>query len=446
VYEAAVEQIRKEPSLLQYAVLVLAHPEWHQGVIGIVASRLVEEYTRPVILLNAPESDLARGSARSVEGYHITQAIATQADLLEGFGGHPMAAGLAIRTEYIDAFRRGVSRAIVKQRIGAKPEPTIDIAGEIELSDLTLETAEELEAMAPFGVGNPPLNLLCRQVGIEEVREIGKGGKHRKLLIETGREPVEVLWWNSADVHLPDGPLDLVVRIRPGVFRGEKSLTVTLQDFYAAGEKEAQPAQPRFECIQDLRRVEEPEEELIALLQAEPDLAIWGEAHALSPSLRDRVKHRFEIPSADALAIWTLPPDLTTLAALLERVRPTRLYVFARDPGLDSVDAFIKRFAGLVRYAINTYRGCTGLANLASALAQTEQVVRAGLEMLPSLGVTAEVAQDGAVLFSLLESPQEREVADLDYLLRETGAFRRLFRRADDLYYFLSLPLEETEA
>ena len=325
VYESAIDQINKEPSLLQYAVLVLANPEWHQGVIGIVASRLVDEFGKPAILLAAPEGELARGSARSIDGYHITQAIASQEALLEGFGGHPMAAGLAIKPEYIDMFRRGVSRAIINQRVGAKPEPFLEIAAEISLENLTLETALELEAMAPFGVGNPPLNLLCRKVQVEEERWLGKDRLHRKLMTSDANDiPREILWFNSAGEQLPEDTIDIVVRMRPSVFRGETGVSITLQDYRVVGETAKQADHDAFEAIHDLRHAEQPVEMLENILKSEQDLMVWGEAIPPSHSHQPLMRNRLEVSPAKALVLWSLPPNRKVLQDIIARVKPSK--------------------------------------------------------------------------------------------------------------------------
>ena len=102
--QGALAQIERDPSLLDTVVLVLSHPMWHPGVIGIVASRLVERFHRPVVLIAAPPGELARGSARWVAGCNITATIAADAEMLAGFGGHPMAAGLSLDAERIPDF------------------------------------------------------------------------------------------------------------------------------------------------------------------------------------------------------------------------------------------------------------------------------------------------------------------------------------------------------
>ena len=173
VYEAAASQIARDPMLLQDAALVLAHPTWPAGIIGIVANRLAEDYGRPVVLLSSPPGQPARGSARSVAGCNITEAIASQAELLSSYGGHPMAAGLAMPEENIPAFRRGLSRAVAAM-IGDRPQAASQpIDAYVSLGDVTPELAAELGRLAPYGAGNPPVILVARDVTMTRNRIVG---------------------------------------------------------------------------------------------------------------------------------------------------------------------------------------------------------------------------------------------------------------------------------
>ena len=429
VYESARAQLDREPSLLQYAVLVLAHPEWHQGVIGIVASRLVEEFGKPAILLSSPAGQAARGSARSVEGYHITEAIASQAEILLGFGGHPMAAGLAIDSVHIEAFRRGVSKAIIEQRTGAPPEPVLEISAEVTLDELGPSLADEIEALAPFGAGNPPVNLLCKGVQVENVELIGRDKSHRKLYVRSGSEErVEILWWNSIQTYLPEGPLDLVVRIRKGMYLGQPSTTITLQDLEPARTPGTPGMPPSFE-IRDYRRIQRPLLQLKALLSGAADVQVWSEGVADEVVARNRM----QLVQGSELAVWTLPPSSRVLAELIERVQPRRVHVFARDPGLDQPAPFVKRLAGLVKYTLSQYKGETTIKKLASACAHDERTIRAGLNVLPALGVKARLVDDQVYFMRCEPEPAGLEGSDLEALLREAKAFRRTLAQAASL-------------
>ncbi len=158
--QAAEAQLRADPSLLANPVLVLGHPSWPGGVVGIVASRLVERYRKPAILFSTPANEPARGSARSVEGLNITAAIAAQKDLLLNFGGHPMAAGLALEQENLPEFYRRFFKTVGKM-LGenAHDEPELRIDAWLNLPEITLDLAAALESLSPFGPGNEKLTL-----------------------------------------------------------------------------------------------------------------------------------------------------------------------------------------------------------------------------------------------------------------------------------------------
>ena len=128
VLDSAEAQLKDNPSLLNQPVIILSHPNWPGGVVGIVANKLVDRYHKPAILFNESDDGILRGSARSIEGLHITEAITTQKDLLLGFGGHPMAAGMSLHKDDLPAFRKGLGKAIEKQ-LGdiVYEEPTFQI-------------------------------------------------------------------------------------------------------------------------------------------------------------------------------------------------------------------------------------------------------------------------------------------------------------------------------
>ena len=435
VYDSAVEQLHREPSLLQYAALVLSNPLWHEGVIGIVASRLVEEFGKPTIMLASPEGKPARGSARSVEGYHITRAIATQSGMLLGFGGHPMAAGLSMEATGIEAFRRGVSKALVDQRTGRAPESTLDIELEMPLRALNLESALELEALAPFGPGNPPVNILCRGLQVEEDRPIGKDKAHRKLTVgDVAGHKAEVLWWSSADEALPDGRIDMVLRVRPGFFRGERTLSITLQDFQRSGKADTGESVGPSVAVIDCRNEPAPEERLAGIAAERSGTQVWGEAVA-----RSGAKPRAELKPGETLVVWSSPPGRAEVAEVLARVNPDRVYVFAKDPGVDTHEAFTRRLGGLVKYAIAEYNGCSSIAELAGAMAHGERTVACALGLLPAMGVRAEREEDGRVRFERCAVADVPGCAQrLRVLLNEARTFRKFFRTAGDAAGFFA--------
>lgn len=434
VYQAALSQVERDPSLLEDAALVLAHPGWPAGVIGIVANRLVEHFYKPTVLISAPAGQIARGSARSVEGVNITQAIAAQEGLLQGFGGHPMAAGLSIEPERIPEFRRALSRTI-RQGEGFQPrEPVLQIDEYQPLSGLSLDLVAALEPLAPFGPGNPPLVLVARSLAVESFTSIGRGDQHLKLTLqdESGQSH-DVLWWNGEQERLPLGRFDLAYTPRTSNFRGVPELQV---EWLGARPVEAEEIVLRSRTARpqviDYRQVEQPLGMLEMLQENEPELSVWCEASTDDvPTGQDRTR----LAPADDLAIWTAPPSRRELQAALELVRPRRVYLFALDPGVDRLNPFLQRLAGLVKHALNARDGLLRLSQLAAAAAQQETTVRLGLEWLAAQGHIRilETAQDELKVATGdgVIQPQAGELAErLRSLLQETAAYRAYFREA----------------
>ncbi|MEW5868887.1 MAG: single-stranded-DNA-specific exonuclease RecJ [Chloroflexota bacterium] len=444
VYQGALAQIAQEPALLEHAALVLAHPAWPAGVIGIVASRLVERFGRPVVLIAAPQGELGRASARSVEGVDITAAIASQAHLLEGYGGHRMAAGFAIQPEHIDEFRRGLGRAV--ERASRPSEAGLVIDGYLPLSALSLELVSDLERLAPFGAGNPALVLASREVHLVSQARVGRGEEHALLTVEDEiGNSQRVVWWQAGDLlqagGLPEGPFDLAYHARASTYRGQRDVQVEWVDFRQERQVVVVQAAPSLEVI-DYRQDAQPVAVLAWLLAQEP-MQVWAEAEApgrlaerLPEAGRAWLRPRHELEAGPALCIWTTPPDRSTLRSVLERVRPQRVYLFAIDPAASTPEAFLQRLAGLVKYALQSGEQDVLLVRLAAATAQREAAVRLGLAWLAGRGhVVYEELASGRVALrrsqGMLRSEDDAQMNQLRKLLEESNAYRAYFRRAE---------------
>jgi single-stranded-DNA-specific exonuclease len=439
VYQAAEAQLRAEPELLEQPVLVLGHPSWPGGVIGIAASHLVERHHRPTILLSTSEGEPARGSARSIEGLNITAAISQQSELLLNYGGHPMAAGLSLPTERLPEFRRALGRTVAHMLGGALPETTLQIDAWLSLSDLNLELAESLERLAPFGPGNPSLTFATRNLAIKSLAAMGPAQEHLRLSVEDESGQVQtVVWWNGAGEELPEYRFDLAYTLRTSDFRGERQVQLTWADFRPLEAVQVEDKQARLEII-DYRGSDDPRQILghlkaEALKRSNVPIQIWAEAEQKKEVSGRR---RDELEPAQALVIWSTPPGRSELRAALSRVRPEQIYLFGINPSYDNPQAFLERLAGLTKYALNQRGGQAGLSELVSACAQREITVRLGLEWLAAGGhLSLQVEADALHLRSgdQQKNPyvQGELLTAIQGLLREAAAYRAHFAKAKD--------------
>jgi single-stranded-DNA-specific exonuclease len=436
----ALEMIDRNPSLLDYNALVLAHQGWHAGIVGIVASRLVEQFQKPTVLLLNPPGEAARGSARSVPGVDIGAAIAGCAHLLISHGGHPGAAGLSLNPDNIDRFRRELDRQVELNRI---PEAPVGLAidAQIPLDMVDFALAEQLQRLAPFGNGNPTPHFLSSHLTLEEDRRFGREGEHRRLVVSSPSGTRQtVLLFNGSDQELPAGPFDLVYTIGINSFRGERSLQLhyvasrasqaTLDGITVVSPKPAVQ-------IHDLRRAPLELSQLPT-----PAHATWY-AEGINVESKGVAYAPRTTPAAwpgRPLVIFSAPPSAQLLRLLYDRTQPSEIYLVGQLTNDDSVDGVLRGVAGMCKYAIQRGQPVQ-LERMAARLGVTAQVIRHSLLWLQAKSQISLQGwgQDDTVQISglPLAVPHNGEhedpallLAQLTELLAEVRAYRRYFLRA----------------
>lgn len=223
--------IEQQYDLEKYPVIVLAG-HWHHGVIGIVASRIVERFYRPTILLSL-EEEQAKGSCRSIVGLDIFEALKSCEDLLIKYGGHKQAAGLSLPIENIEIFRERVNAYAIAHLTEADYIPRVELDGEIDFQDINMNLIDELDKLAPFGYRNPQPVLACRQAEVMDCRSIGKEGNHLKLKVKGGQAKWDAVGFKMG--HLLEtlnncANLDLAVTLEKNHWNGRVNLQFNLRD------------------------------------------------------------------------------------------------------------------------------------------------------------------------------------------------------------------------
>jgi single-stranded-DNA-specific exonuclease len=237
----AVAQIESWPEpLRRRRGYVVAGAEWHEGVIGIVASRLVERYHRPVVLI-AGTDEAWRGSGRSIPAFDLHGALGACAEHLERFGGHRAAAGLSILPENLDAFEA----AFAEEAEGALAEDDLRATTEIDAilppgTPLTLDLCTELERLAPFGLGNPGVTLLAAGIEIAEAAQVGEGKHLRFRVRENGRDAGSAIAFGlgaQLDRFRPEQRYDVAFRPSENRWNGTVSPQLVVKRVFDADER-----------------------------------------------------------------------------------------------------------------------------------------------------------------------------------------------------------------
>lgn len=222
----ALAQISAIPDIASKRTIVLASCDWHPGVIGIVASRMVDLYHRPTVLISM-KNGTGRGSGRSIPGFHLYQALQACEDTLVKFGGHRQAAGLSIDEETFLAFAERFDDVAAGLLTEEDLIPEILLDGELEPSELTVERAGELQMLAPFGMGNPEPHFVLRGAKVSAKRILKDS--HLKLSLAVGGKRVDAIGFNMAD-RLVSELLDLVVSLQMNEWNGSRNLQLRIKD------------------------------------------------------------------------------------------------------------------------------------------------------------------------------------------------------------------------
>ncbi|MDD3879788.1 MAG: single-stranded-DNA-specific exonuclease RecJ [Syntrophomonas sp.] len=232
IFQEAVAEIEQHIDLEKEPILLLGGENWHDGVIGIVASRLSERYQRPCILVSW-EGDYGKGSARSIAGMDIFAALDYAGGFLQQFGGHKMAAGLRLERRNFSAFKEKILEWAAAQGLSSLKPSERSIDAEIKPADINEALLQELELLQPCGEGNPLPLFLLRRVAIKSAALIGKGREHFKLKTETERGELEGIAFNRPQyMELPwrNSCQDLLFELTENEFRGHKRIQLKVKD------------------------------------------------------------------------------------------------------------------------------------------------------------------------------------------------------------------------
>ena len=237
ITQEALEMVESGASLSSGKATIVYNPQWHKGVVGIVASRLVEAYYKPTIVFTMSQGGLVTGSARSVHGFDLYDAIESCADLLENFGGHLYAAGLTLKEENLEEFCRRIEKHISGKIIPEMQTPVVDIDAMLNFSQITPKFLRILKQFQPFGPGNAAPVFRTDHVYDNGMgRKVGAEGGHLKLELIQESHPyhhISAIAFNMADYfeHIKAGnPIDVCYSIVENYYRGTSSTQLRVRD------------------------------------------------------------------------------------------------------------------------------------------------------------------------------------------------------------------------
>lgn len=232
ILEKAIAKLTADKELETRKVIVLDELNWHPGVIGIVASRIVEQFSKPSILIGL-DNGIGKGSGRSMSGFNLYDAMNKCNELFEKFGGHEMAAGLTIKSDNIEVFRKKINEVAEEMLQGKELIPEILVDYKLEPADINLEIAKQIKDLEPFGMGNPNPNFVCRNMQVIDKKLVGANSKHLSLNLYDGSNNIKAIAFNMGNLYnvlSSNKKIDIICCMDINIWNDNESVQLVIKD------------------------------------------------------------------------------------------------------------------------------------------------------------------------------------------------------------------------
>ncbi len=239
MFKEALEYIESHPEIKDDKIIVIPHENWHHGIVGIVSSKITEKFYKPSILF-AIDGDEAKGSGRSVSGFNLFGALENCSDLLEKFGGHELAAGLSIKAENIEVFRKKINEYSKESISEAMLVPTIMLDAAIKVPYITIDTVHDINRLQPFGVDNPTPAFAVRNIKIHKISVMSEGKHLRMTLLKEGKY-LDAVGFGMGEYyhHLEEGDfIDVAFALDINDYKGFQNVQLILKDIKKSEDEE----------------------------------------------------------------------------------------------------------------------------------------------------------------------------------------------------------------
>lgn len=397
------------------SVIVVAKEGWNQGVLGIVASRLVNRYDRPTIVLTIdPETQTAKGSARSIDAFDLFTNCMDIRDVFTHFGGHAQAAGMTLPEENISILRQELCRKVDEQLEPEDFRQMFTIDSTIQIEDITLDTIEEVNQLAPFGMGNPkPLFMIDKQAPVE-MRQIGSQMNHLKLKFREGDTDLDAIGFGLGDLYekmAPQSKLSVVGELSINEWNGRSKPQVMMKDlridewqlFDRRGNKKLQESLQTIQSPDTLAVFFEPIHEGNEWVTEQFDFIELIDEEMFEDIPEDQVEH---------LLIMDLPKDLSHLGEVVRKMNPQNIHACYRTDDTAFLKALPKRDHFKWFYGMLLKREQFHLENEGPKLARHKGWSMDSIEFISQVFFELEFVKIDNGLLTLNPNPSKKDLTE----------------------------------
>lgn len=379
--------------------IILFNPKWHIGIIGIVASKLVEKYYKPVFLMTySEETKQVRCSSRGVEGLNIYEILSANSELFDGFGGHALAGGCSFGTEAtsFEQVKSALEKTIDEVLGDRKLTPILKVDLELTSDEMNIDLINQMNCLEPFGAANPSPVFIMRGLNLVQKKLMGSNKNHLKLTVtDSKHNTFDCIWWSKGDISLAIGDsLDIAFCPQINTFNGATTIQLILQDIHADNlvDEDILPngngALKSDIKIYDHRKKTDIYTNVNDYVKTSNlKIAVFAEERSiidkLKPhnALKEIVFNRATCKKTDVVMFFDYPSSPELLSEVIEKTSPKFLHFMNCEINKFDEKDFLKTFSGMLKFAHNNKNGAFNLEKSAAFLAIPEYTVKVLLDI-----------------------------------------------------------------
>lgn len=400
IYSEAVEMLQAEPS---QEGIILYKEGWHIGIIGIVASKLAEEFYKPVFLMTKDENTgFIRCSSRSIPEIHLRDVIAENENLFEYFGGHSQAAGLVFdpSKNSFETVKLALNETIKLHLDGRKLMPCIEADLEIDSDFISLDLIDCIKNLEPFGEGNKPPVFITKNLILKNVRTMGQKNNHLKIFCENAdSKPFECVFWNRGELNIPQGKtFDIIFYPKLNVYNGITTIQLDLKDIKS--EFALKDEKPEFKYYDHRKKTNIYKQICDYLASTKVPTEVFSQNKTISENLHKYVeissivKNRKNLSPCAQVMFFDYPASESIMSEIVKKTG-AKIFHFMNynNQNLDPQE-LIKNISGMLKYVSNTKNGEVVLSDISDFLGISDEVTELCFDMLESLGMFEVISKN----------------------------------------------------
>ncbi len=386
-FEEVNDYLKKHKDEQNNPAIILLNPEWHIGIIGIVAAKIVEEYNKPCFLMTVDENNNARCSIRSNDLINVYSVLKENENLFLGFGGHKLAGGCSFNKDDFEIVKNSLLKTIKEQMPNEKQENILYADMELRPNDIELDILDSINKLEPFGQDNQAPIFAMFDVNLDEFKLIGKEQNHLRLVFSKDDKKFQCVKWNENEVKIPlKAKCDIAFYPRLNEFNDIKNVQLEIIDIYSS--QYTNQLQSKIKLFDHRKKTGILSQISSYLERDNVDVAIWAKNPLTKELLSkyQKIKENIidKLNSHNGLMFFDYPSSYEEMSQILSQIRPDKIH-FMNYKIDENLENYIKQINGMIKFCHNKLKGNIEISKIAQALGTSESFIQISLEILEDI-------------------------------------------------------------